>query len=114
MVETERERQTERDREISHPLVYSLIAHSSRDWVRLMPGARNFIWVSHVGGQGPKYLSLYHLPRVHMSRKRELTAELGLEPRCSDTGCGRPKRRLPVLWSWFYEPRFILQGTVVE
>lgn len=46
------ERQSYREKEIFHPLLYSLKVSNSQDWVRLLKAeAQNSIQVSHVGSR---------------------------------------------------------------
>lgn len=60
-------RQRQRERELAYfqLLVYRPNGCNIRDWVKLKPGARNFVQVCYVNGRGLKYLChLLLLPRA--------------------------------------------------
>lgn len=72
---------------IFYLLSYFSNAHNSHDWAPPKLGDHNSIQVSNgLPHQLP--------PVVHISRKLELEAKLGLKPRPSNTGCRPPKQYL--------------------
>uniref|UniRef100_A0A5F9C3I3 Proline dehydrogenase n=1 Tax=Oryctolagus cuniculus TaxID=9986 RepID=A0A5F9C3I3_RABIT len=78
----------ERERDLPSADSLTPNAHNSQGWARLKSGGRNCIWVSHVGGRGPRQ-------------------KAGQGQRASQTSLSDPKRRMEPLQSW------ALRGTVL-
>lgn len=67
-----------------HLLVNSPNSHDSQGESQV-PGAKNSVWVFHMDGNYLNYELLF--PKVFVSRKLKLGAELGFKPRNFSMGC---------------------------
>lgn len=76
----ERQKMRYRERDISHLLAPSTNAHTSQGCVRLTPGPKNPIHVSHMGSENSTAWAVTGCSLACTSRKLEGRTQLGLTP----------------------------------